>query len=472
MTIHQLKLTCGFVRDALRGKSKTISTKFDESRVVHKVSTDSRKVGPGDLFVALKGESFDGHEFIAQAVEKGAIAVICEKYPAAAPQEGVDIFLVENSLESFRLMARHWRELIDPTVVAVAGSVGKTTTKDMLAAILSAKFQHIVWTKGSENGFVGLPMTLMAIDRDTEAAVIEVGIDAPGAMIQHIDLVRPEIALVTAISEEHLEWLKDLETIAREENLILEETARAGGASVINLDDPWIKPLFHSIRSHRKVGFTLGGVAGPQTVAGRLVGHVLTIEGLGREIFSVTCPLPGEHNARNLLGAIAVAMTLGVTPDQIEEGLSTFAGSGGRSQLEILPGGSHVLCDFYNANPASMRAAFRVAKDIRRDRGCLWLCLGDMKELGAHEEALHRDLAKDIRDLGPNVKVLLLGQRMRWLGSELRQVAPQIPVREFDQIESLASELKMNLSNQDFVLIKGSRSMRMEALWHCLKQHV
>ena len=295
-----LALTSGVVRDALRGKAKVVAPNFDENRPLGKVSTDSRTTGAGDLFVALKGDSFDGHDYIAQAVQKGAAAVLCEKYPSGTQQEGIDIFLVEDALDSFRCLASQWRELVDPTVIAVAGSVGKTTTKDLLAAILSKKSKNLVCTKGSQNGFIGLAMTLMEIRAETELAVIEVGIDAPGAMILHIDVVRPEVSLVTAISEEHLEWLIDLKTIAREENLILEETARAGGTSIINLDDPWISPLMQSIKETGKIGFTLGGVSGPQTVAGKLTGAVLEVEGLGRKKFSVECPLPGEHNARNL----------------------------------------------------------------------------------------------------------------------------------------------------------------------------
>ena len=469
MTVHSMRLTSGFVRDALRGHAKVIATAFAESRPIHRVSTDSRAIGPGDLFVALKGEAFDGHDFIRQAVDKGAVAVLCEKYPADTTQEGIDIFLVENSLTSFRLLARHWREVIDPTVVAVAGSVGKTTTKDMLAAILSGKYKDMVSTKGSQNGFVGLPMSLMDIKPDTEAAVIEVGIDAPGAMIQHIDLVRPEVALVTAISEEHLEWLKDLQTIAREENMILEETARAGGTSVINLDDPWIKPLFHSIKEQGKVGFTLGGIPGPHTVAGRLTGEMLEVDGLGRQKFSVRCPLPGEHNARNLLGAIATAMVVGVTCDEIVDGLSTFRSSGGRSQLETHKSGAAVLCDFYNANPASMRAAFHVAARAHKEKGVLWLCLADMKELGDSEESLHRGLAPDIKALSGDVRVLLYGERMKWLGDEIGKLAPKIEVSQFLSPELMANHVKEHLTKSDFILIKGSRSMRMEKVWETLR---
>jgi UDP-N-acetylmuramoyl-tripeptide--D-alanyl-D-alanine ligase len=307
----------------------------------------------------------------------------------------------------------------------------------------------------------------MEVRPDTEAAVIEVGIDAPGNMIQHIDIVRPEVALVTAISEEHLEWLKDLDTIAREENLILEETARAGGTAVINLDDPWIKPLMQSIKEQGKIGFTLGGVAGPHTISGHLKGDTLEVEGLGRQKFSLKCPLPGEHNARNLLGAVAAALSVGVTPDEIEEGLAGFASSGGRSQMECLHSGVRVLCDFYNANPASMRAAFKVAAAERRRDGILWLCLADMKELGDKEETLHRGLASDILALGPNIRVMLYGERMKWLAQELEKKG--IKSSGFLSQELMAGELKKHIKSEDFILLKGSRSMRMEKVWEALK---
>ncbi len=469
MTQHVLHLTSGFVKDALRGKAKVIAKAFEASRPIRHVSTDSRSIKPGDLFVALKGEAFDGHDFIGQAVTKGAAAVLCEKYPADTTQDGIDIFLVENSLESFRTLAFHWREYVDPVVVAVAGSVGKTTTKDMLAAMLSAKFKKLTWTKGSQNGFLGLPITLMELAVDTEAAVIEVGIDAPNAMKQHIDLVRPEVSLVTAISEEHLEWLKDLQTVAKEENLILEETARAGGTAVVNLDDAWISPMMSGLRAGGRVGFTLSGVSSSDVVAGRIVGSELQIDGFGRQKFSLHCPLPGEHNARNLLGAVTVALVLGVTPDEMEEGLSTFAPSGGRSQMETLKSGVKVLCDFYNANPASMRAAFKVVDDAAGKAAVRWLCLADMKELGTSEEALHRGLARDVQGLGDNVRVLLFGDRMKWLSDEIRKLDPKIYVKDFTSQDLMATELRSQLKPGDIVLLKGSRSMRMEKVWDQLK---
>lgn len=464
-----ISFSAGFVRDALRGFAKVIANKFDAERQYAKASTDSRAIKKGDLFIALKGEAFDGHDFITKAVELGASGVLCEKYPADATQDGIDIFLVENSLNSYRELAKQWRECVDPKVIAVAGSVGKTSTKDILAALVSAKFEKLVWTKGSQNGFVGLPMTLLEIKPDTEAAIIEVGIDAPGAMIQHIDVVRPEVSLVTAISEEHLEWLKDLETVAREENLILEETSRAGGTSIVNLDDPWIHPKFDSIKEQGKIGFTLGGSPAANILAGKVIGEYLEVSGFGQKSFKLKCPLPGEHNARNLLGAIATALVVGVTPKEMEEGLSRFVSSGGRSQLEVMKSGVRVLCDYYNANPASMRAAFKVAETSRDKNGTLWLCLADMKELGEVEEQLHRSLAGDIASLAGNVRVMLYGERMKWLSSELSRIKPGIKIEQFLSPELMGKAVANELAKEDFVLIKGSRSMAMEKVWNVLK---
>jgi UDP-N-acetylmuramoyl-tripeptide--D-alanyl-D-alanine ligase len=469
MTTRPAPLTLGFVRDALRGYAKLVSTSFDPNRRLRSVSIDSRTVHPEDLFVAIKGDIFDGHDFIEQAVAKGAQAILCQKYPAAAPQEGVDIFLVEDTLTSFRVLAQHWRQFIDPVVVAVAGSVGKTTTKDLLAALLSGKFKKLISTKGSQNGFVGLPLTLMELREDSEAAVIEVGIDAPDAMKQHIDLVRPEVALVTAISEEHLEWLHDLKTIAREENLILEETALAGGTAVINLDDPWIKPLMETLKASGKIGFSLGGAASPEVVSGQLKGNFLEVNGFNRLRFALHSPLPGEHNARNLLGAVAIALVLGVTPDEMEEGLSSFAPSGGRSQMEMLRSGVQVLCDFYNANPASMRASFQVIKELSSKENRKWLCLADMKELGTSEEELHRQLAKDINELGQNTNVLLYGEKMKWLADELGKIGSSVKTNHYSSFQEISNHLKHSMKSGDVVLLKGSRSMRMEKVWELIK---
>ena len=469
-------LTCGFVRDALSGQVKLISTSFDQTKKLGKICIDSRVLESADLFVAIKGDVFDGHEFIAKAVLGGCRAVLCEKYPAEATQDSVDIFLVSDTLESFRCLSRAWRESLDPTVIAVAGSVGKTTTKDLLTALVKTRGQNKVhFTTGSQNGFVGLPLTLVALRAIHETAIIEVGIDAPGAMAQHIDIVRPDISLVTAISEEHLEWLKNLETIAFEENMILRETAQAGGVAVVNLDDHWIAPLWTEIKSHSKVGFTLKGQGGPDVLSGRIVkeGRRLEVFGMGQGPFILDLPLPGDHNARNLLGAVAVALLVGVKPQDMPSGLKSFKSSGGRSELQTSSKGVGVLCDYYNANPASMRAAFNVALEQLNkpaaERRVLWLCLADMKELGTDEENLHRGLSASIMGLPGVVHVYLFGERMKWLADELVKNKFLGQVKNFDSQEDLAAELSRGVNPGDFVVLKGSNSMKMSKVWELIK---
>jgi UDP-N-acetylmuramoyl-tripeptide--D-alanyl-D-alanine ligase len=462
-----LTLTIGFVRRALAGHAKVIAKDVRDDLVLARVNTDSRKAASGDLFVAIKGDAFDGHSFIANAVSKGSTAVICERYPAEATQEGVHIFLVEDTLKAYRLLAQHWREAIDPQVVGVAGSVGKTTTKDLLAPILGGHYKAVLKTQGSQNGFVGLPLTLLEITPNTDVAVIEIGIDAPHAMKQHIDVVRPDVAIVTAISEEHLEWLKDLETIAYEENLILRETAQSGGIAVINLDDPWTTPLFDELKGKRRFGFSLLKSSSIDVLSGRYnpEDSTLTIEGLGFKSFELTCPLLGEHNARNLLGAVAVSLLMGVKAYEIKRGLEAFVPSGGRSQLSLAASGTKVLRDYYNASPASMRAAFEVAKREKKSTGRVYLCLGDMKELGEMEEELHRSLAKPAIEVSKTLTIFLLGQRMSWLEDELKKLGFSGSLRVFATCSDLASALKAQIKPDDFVVIKGSHSMNMSQVW-------
>ncbi|MCX6116639.1 MAG: UDP-N-acetylmuramoyl-tripeptide--D-alanyl-D-alanine ligase [Proteobacteria bacterium] len=476
-----MSMTSGIVRDALAGKAKVISSTFDRDRRIDFVSTDSLTVTAGDLFVAIKGEVFDGHDFIASAVEKGCRSVLCEKYPAGVIIEGVDIYLVENSLDSFRILASFWRELIDAKIIAVAGSVGKTTTKDLLHAILSGKWKRVLKTKGSQNGFLGIPMTLCEAQLDTDVAVIEVGIDAPGAMLKHIEVVKPDISIVTAISEEHLEWLKDMKTIAYEENMILLETAQAGGISIINLDDEWISPVFDRIQSETKVGFTLNSTrSGPNILNGKynVTNSSLVVCGLGLpNPVEVSVPLPGEHNARNLLGAIAAALVVGVKPDEINSGLKHFKPSGGRSQWETSRTGLRVYCDFYNANPASMKAAFDVMSQVAGNaekQSSIYFCLGDMKELGPDEERLHRELAVPILKMSSlNAKralnILLIGSRMQWLQDELVKQKFSGSLLLYQDLEMLTQGIKSKVRSDDLVLLKGSHSMQLHKVWDVLK---
>lgn len=436
------------------------------------VCTDSRKIKPGCLFVALSGERFDGHEFVAQAFERGAAAAICRKgFELGKP--GALIFRVDDTLEAFRMVAAKWRREFSIPVVVVAGSNGKTTTKELLSACLRGKFASVLKTTGSQNGFVGIPMTLLELTPAHGAAVIEVGIDELGAMEKHMTVVGGTGAILTSISHEHLEKLRDLATIAREEGVALSTTARAGGLCVVNLDDPWIRPHWATLKGGRKTGYRLGAHAparvasGEEVLIGTIKGAELAVRGQNFPEAAFALPLPGEHNAANLLGAIAVAASLGLTAAEIRKGLQSFQGAGGRSELKRLAGGLQVLCDYYNANPSSMRAAIAVVNQLggAKER---WLCLADMLGLGPEEETFHRELAKSITDSRAE-HVLLLGERMRALEDELRKLGFRADLRHFESREELGAALVAGVQPGDCVLIKGSHSMQMEKVWELLQ---
>jgi UDP-N-acetylmuramoyl-tripeptide--D-alanyl-D-alanine ligase len=444
------ELTARFVAEAL---ALPLPEGFDA--VFSAVSTDSRTLPPGALFVAIRGDRFDGHDFVRDAIASGAGGLLLSRHVAAAA--GAPTFQVPDALAAYRILAAAWRRQFQIPVVAVAGSVGKTTTKDLLAAALSGRWR-VLKTEMSRNGDVGIPMTLLGLRPEHGAAVVEIGIDEVGAMAGHLSIVRPTAAVVTAIGAEHLHKLGDLATVAREESLALEYVSREGGLAAVNLDDPWLAPLFETIALPVRLGFSLAaGPARPGALQGRVseASAELRVEG---EAFRL--PLPGAHNASNLLAAVSVATGLGLSADEIRRGLEGFQPAEGRSELRRIPGGPLVLCDYYNANPASMAAAFALLGALPAG-GTRWACLGDMLELGPGEEQLHRDLAAPLMRAGVSA-VLLAGLRMAALAEELEKRGFPGRIARYERVEDLGAALARDAGPEDVVLVKGSRGMRME----------
>jgi len=464
---------------ALRPVIRTVTPEKPDNLPVKAIRVDSRRCRKGDVFVALKGENTHGAEFIPAAVKAGAALVVSDHPRPGDLPAGMIHVEVEDGLLAFRKLASAWRAHHRIPVTAVAGSVGKTTTKDLLAAILGGKFKSVLKTEGSQNGFTGIPVTLAAISKEHKAAVVEIGIDDVGAMAQHLDVVRPDITIVTAVAPEHLEKLKDIETVAAEETLALKRTASAGGIAVINFDDEHCRVMGSSIKAEHRVGFSLYPKLKPRPdlLVGRLSSDGLSVEVSGeirgqrfaREKFNL--PLLGKHNASNLLGAICVAAVTGATPDEMRKGLESFVPGFGRSRIEQLDSGVLVICDYYNANPASVSAALDLLRErstLAGRRGKKYACLGDMLELGRDEELLHRRIADKLAATGVD-KVLLFGERMKWLADELRRRKFESDVEHFESHLTLSDHLKENLRRDDYVLIKGSRGMAMERVWESLQ---
>ncbi|MBC7692554.1 MAG: UDP-N-acetylmuramoyl-tripeptide--D-alanyl-D-alanine ligase [Methylotenera sp.] len=468
-----------FVQNALKtvlvAQTAGATHRTTETLPYSSITTDSRKIQKCCLFVAIAGDKFDGHDFIGAAVAGGASAVICREdfaVPAGAP-ETVQFFRVADTVEAYRTLAGAWRREFTIPVILVAGSVGKTTTKELLSALLKGKFTEVLKTAGSQNGYVGIPMTLLELRPHHQVAVIEVGIDEIGAMVQHTKLVQADHSILTAIGPEHLEKLIDVPTVAREESLALTEVSERGGAVVLRLDDEWIAPLATKLKTPKKSGFTLSSSGLSQANAQTLVGELthsasqMKFSGMGLEPAEIELPLLGVHNAVNLLGAIAMARAVGLTRQEILDGLKTFKGTDGRSELKKLKQGNPVVCDYYNANPTSVEAGLELLTQVAGPK-TRWACLGDMLELGPNEETFHRDLSKKIRKLKIE-NVLLYGPRMKWLLSELQNQGFSGYLSHFSTHQELAQSLSSQITPQDAILIKGSRGMKMEEVWKALQ---
>lgn len=454
------------------------------------ICTDSRKIVPGCLFVAIVGEKFDGHQFMDQAVQNGAAGVLCLEDRPAPVFKSAHVFRVKDTQEAYRQIAKAWRKKFSIPVICVAGSVGKTTTKELLSAILQGKWksEEILKTVGSQNGYLGIPMTLLELKPSHQVAVIEVGIDEIGAMAKHLEIVQPTHSLVTAIGPEHLEKLIDLKTVSKEEVLALEWTAKNGGTCIVNIDDEWITPTLNDNKamspSEKAFAVSLGN---PAKKAGAWAKHKNAVIGKisadGSQLDfqdgeSLPLPLPGKHNALNLANAAAAAKSVGLNAQEIKVGLMRFQAAFGRSEVKAFKDGSPVLCDYYNSNPSSVQAGLDslelISKKSSPER-MRWAVLGDMLELGREEEKYHRDLA-DLIERHRVERVYLYGNRMKWLKSELEKRKSSFPksFKHFENHPDLAQTLREDLKSRPStspiaLMIKGSRGMRMEEVWKILQ---
>lgn len=438
------------------------------------IVTDSRKIVRDSLFVCLRGDRFDGHDFIAQAIAAGATGVVLEvgRWPPGIARASVAVFEVPAPLHVLRQLAGWYREQFTIPLVMVAGSVGKTTTKELLAAGLSAALGKPVHrTAGSENGFLGIALTLLKLEPQHAAAVIEVGIDDIGAMAQHVALLKPDGVLVTAIGPEHLEHLRDIDTVAREECLALDDALARGKPVALQLDEPWIVQRYRAATGCAIVGATLGEVS----YAGRVAqGRVTATDDSGSRLrvtlddksYELTVPVPGLHNARNGLLAFAMGAALGMEPALLIRGMAEFKAAFGRGEVSRFDNGVVVLRDYYNANPTSVAAALDMLAATAR--GARWACLGDMLELGANEQAFHESLAEPLTRLRVE-HVLLFGARMQWLAQRLGASGFSGQVSHFATHDDMAQALRDGVNAGDRILIKGSRGMRMEEVWKAFR---
>jgi UDP-N-acetylmuramoyl-tripeptide--D-alanyl-D-alanine ligase len=432
------------------------------------VSTDSRATMPGDLFVALMGDKFDGHDFVAEVVAKGAVAAIVHRdWKAANPQAAIPLIRVANTRLALGNLAAFWRRRFAIPLVAVTGSNGKTTVKEMIASILrhvtsgSGESRQpgqvegpdqVLATEGNLNNDIGVPLTLLRLREHHKYAVIEMGMNHAGEIAYLTSLAKPSVALITNAGTAHVEALGSVEAVARAKGEIFEGLDQQGIA-VINAGDLHAS-LWRGLAGNRKVmdfGLQERAAVTARYEPGPFGSRVALLLLNGTR--AVELQVPGEHNVENAAAAAAVAVAMGVGAEAITFGLNAFTGVKGRMQKKQGLHGSTLIDDTYNANPDSVRAALAV---LARAAGRKIFVLGDMGELGAAARDLHGRIGVEARAAGVDTLVAM-GEF-----STYSVAAFGTGARHFEKIEELVAEVEGLLAPGDTMLIKGSRFMQME----------
>jgi UDP-N-acetylmuramoyl-tripeptide--D-alanyl-D-alanine ligase len=421
------------------------------------VSTDSRSLRAGELFVALRGERFDGHEFLDAVKAAGAAAVVVDRrHAGAAPLPAV---VVEDTKLALGDLARDWRARFQPALIGVAGSNGKTTTKEMIASILRshAGESQVLATAGNLNNEIGVPLTLLKLRAAHRYCAIELGMNHKGEIAYLAGIARPTIALVTNAQREHLEFMHSVDEVA-DENAAVYRALPAEGVAVVNADDAHAQVFRAAAAPRRTIGFALEDGA-PDSRAEVRGGYA--VRPFGSEIrlripageLNAQLAIPGLHNVRNALAAAACAHAAGIGPAAIRAGLESFRPYTGRLQVKQTPNGATVIDDSYNANPDSVRAAIDVLASCTPPTV---LVLGDMGEVGDQGPAFHREVGGYARAKGVTA---LLG-----VGDAARDAVEAFGANGLHaaSIDELIERARTRAEPRATLLVKGSRFMRME----------
>ena len=421
---------------------------------VTRVVTDSRALAPGALFVALAGERHDGHDYVDAALRGGAAAALVASSADPGRWRGAPLLVVPDTKRALGVLAAWWRRRCAPRVVAVVGSNGKTTTKEMLAAILRAEHgaEHVLATPGNWNNEIGLPLTLLMLETRHRAAVVELGMNHRGETAALASIAAPDVGLINNAQREHPQFLRGVQEVA-EEHADLIAALPPDGTLILNADDAFAACWRDRADGRRTLEFGLhsGDVTAPRRTDE--LATALTVHFRGREPLRTTLNALGEHNVRNALAAAAAAQAMGASDRAIAAGLACFAPARGRLQARRTPSGALVIDDSYNANPDSVRAAIDVLAGISARRV---LILGDMDEVGEASPAFHAEIGSYARERGVD-RLLATGTATAASARAFGDAAVHFP-----DVESLIAVAAPLGVSGTALLVKGSRFMRME----------
>jgi len=434
------------------------------------ISTDSRTLKSGELFFALNGPNFDGHEFIQEAIKKDAWGLVVEKVPGPVSRSLSPswVFQVTNPLSTLGDLSLWWRSQFNIPCVAITGSNGKTTTKEMTASILSTRWP-VLKTEGNFNNLIGLPLTLDRLDEKHGACVLEMGMNAPGEIKRLTEIANPTVGLVTNAASAHLEKLHTVEAVARAKNELY-ETMSEQAVAVYNAEDIWMTKLVQNFKG-KKIAFGMKSNCDVRFEHMENVGFdsmelKLAVQG---KILEAKLKTTGIHNVMNAMAACAAASALGLSLEAMKEGLESFTPLKMRFEHIQLANGVRLVNDAYNANPLSMEAAFQTVARAKR-AGRFIAVLGDMKELGDSSQKLHEEIGKKAVENGVE-KLFLIGEFSANIASGAGEAGlkkNQIFIAENQTalVEAVEKEMKAG----DIVLVKASRSMQLEKIVEALKE--
>lgn len=445
--------------------TNAVLKKITSASIFGGVTTDTRKVEEGMLFVALKGEKFDGHDFIAEAAKKGAIGAIVNKDYDVSRLEDVeiDILAVNDTLKAYQDLAKLWRSKFSIPVIGITGSNGKTTTKDLTAAVLSGKW-NVLKTQANFNNEIGLPMTLLQLNKSYDVAVVEMGMRGLGQIKLLTDIAKPTIGVITNVGETHMELLGSIENIAKAKSEMA-QAIEIDGKVVLNADDEHVAKM-HEVTKARPIYFGINHAADVKAFNVKTAGEGKTEFDafIGENMAHFTLNMLGIHNVYNCLAALAVGYACGLTIEEMQKGLASFKPTAMRFEYKKV-GDFNVINDAYNASPMSTKAALSNLAKVTDGRKIL--VMGDMFELGSVEVKAHEDIAVQAKEAGVSI-IVTRGTLTQNTARKAREIG--IPeVYECANHEEAVATLKKVLQKDDTVLFKGSHGMHMEKIIEILE---
>lgn len=443
-TLEEIALACG---------GKFSGSESDKKTEITSVERDSRAVKNGSLFLAIKGERVDGHDYIEQCFQSGAACVVCEKPPLDC---GKPYILVDSTLEAVKKIAKAYRQKFNIPIIGVSGSVGKTSTKEMLYAVLSQKFKTHK-TQGNLNNELGVPLTLLAMQEDAEAAIIEMGISDFGEMTRLSEMVRPTVCVLTVIGTCHLENLIDRDGVLRAKTEMFKNAAE-DAEYILNADDDKLCTL-KEVNEKKPIFYSISGKSDyyAENIQNNAEGGVSCDLCFDKTRISVTIPAIGSYMVSNALAAVAVGRLLGLSDEQLKNGVESYKTVGSRANV-INTGKIRIIDDCYNANPTSVKASIDTLANFSGRKVAV---LGDMKELGKNERILHFETGKYAKDKGIDL-VIAVGE----LSQELARGADG---EWFADVQQLKEAVPALINEGDTVLVKASHSMHFEEVVDFLK---